>query len=129
MSSHSEGSIGRSILKMATRSTDDASGASIESQCIIRERESKEPSLLADISILNIWKQQVLPSLDVRWVDNLEMSMEESTMDWQFSVIEEVKTIPCIWNTKSRGFKEAARKQAARKIISQRLNMEGTVAI
>ena len=55
--------------------------------------------------------------------------MEESSMDWQLSSIEEVKTIPCIWNTKSRGFKEAARKQVAWKTTSQRLNMEGTVAI
>ena len=81
MSSQSEGSIGRSILKMATRSTDDGSGASIESQCIICERESEEPSSLGDLSILNIWKQQVLPSLDVGGEDSLEVRMEESIMD------------------------------------------------
>ena len=59
MSSQSEGSIGRSISKMATRSTDDTSGALIESQYIIYERESEEPSSLGDLSVLNIWKQQV----------------------------------------------------------------------
>ena len=55
--------------------------------------------------------------------------MEESTMDWQLSLIEEVKTFPCIWNTKSRGFKETPGKQVAWKIISKHLNMEGTVTI
>ena len=92
---------------MATRSTDDASVASIDSQCILRERESEKTSSLGDLSILNIWKQQLLPSLDVGGEDNLEVSMEESTMDWQLSLIEEVKALPFMWNTKSRGFKEA----------------------
>ena len=85
MSSQSEVSIGRSILKMATRRTDDASGAYIGSQCIIREKESEKTSSLGDLSILNIWKQQVLPSLDVggedSLEDSLEVSMEESNMD------------------------------------------------
>ena len=76
MSSHTEGSIGRSIFKMAARSTVDASGAFIESQYIISERESEGPSSLCDFSILNIWKQQVLPSLDVGGEGNLEVSME-----------------------------------------------------
>ena len=109
---------------MATRSTEDASGASIESQCMIREKQSEEPSSLGDLSVLNIWKQQLLPSLDIGGEDNLEVSM-----DWQLSLIEETKIFLCIWNTKSRGFKEAPRKQVAWKIISQRLYMEGTVTI
>ena len=125
MSSQLEASIERSIFKMATRSTDDASGAFIGSQYIISERESEEPSTLGDLSILNTWKQQVLPSLDVGGEGNLEVSMEESIMDWQLALIEEVKTFPCIWNTKARGFKEAPRKQVAWKMISQHLNMEG----
>ena len=54
MSSQSEGSIGRSIFKMATRSTDDASGASVESQRIIREKESEDAPSLGDLPILNI---------------------------------------------------------------------------
>ena len=48
-------------------------------------------------------------------------------MAWQLSLMEEAKTFPCIWNTRSRGFKEAPRNQLVRKIMSQRLNMEGTV--
>ena len=55
--------------------------------------------------------------------------MEESTTNWQLSLIEAVKTFPCIWNTKTRGFKEAPRNQVAWKIISQHLNVEGAVTI
>ena len=68
--------------------------------------------------------QQVLPTLDVEEGGNLEVRMEESNMDWQLALIEEVKTFPCIWNAKARVFKESPRKQVTRNIISQRLNTE-----
>ena len=38
----------------------------------------------------------MLPSLDVGWKGNLEVSMEESTMDRQLALMEEVKVLPCI---------------------------------
>ena len=57
----------------------------------IRERESEEPSLLGDLSMLNIWKQQVLRSLDIGREGNLEVGMEQSTMDWQKCLIERLR--------------------------------------
>ena len=45
--------------------------------------------------------------------------------EWQVNLIEEVRNYPCLWNTKSRTFKESNRKQQCWTKVASKLNLEG----
>ena len=56
-------------------------------------------------------------------------SNEDVEVQFQLSLIEEVRQYPCLWNTSARSFRETPKKQQAWRNIGVKLSVDGMVII
>lgn len=85
---------------------------------------NKAGIVLAPDSMQAISEENVEQTMEVV-EESIPASTQPTQEVYQMSLIEEVRKYPCVWDTRTRAFKNSVMKKEAWNVISASLNVDG----